>query len=224
MGWKTGLFLAVLVAVNAAGAWYVLTRVQTQIFLEPTALAFRIGSQMPPGAADRGITPITPATQLPGLGRVILSSADGSRSIRFDRILHGDANTELSVTSSGAAVRFPALPEGATVTEALAKAGELEAFLTTEGFSRSLGRLEDGCVQLTDHPAGEVLVHVRRAFATGACAARPGSLFVFRMQRGPTRISFALQPQDGAADYPETASARVTSRVVIATGTGGEAP
>jgi hypothetical protein len=215
---KLFVFLLIFLALNAVAAWYVLTRVQVQVFLDPTALAFRIGSQMPTGAADRGATTITPASELPNLGRVVVSNADGSRSVRFERLFHTDDNSQLLVTTTGSTLRFPAMPEGATVEQTRAKARELEAFLIAEGFQKNARRVEAGCLRLDDVPPGEANARLREAMSTGACGARPGAFFLMRMERGSTSVSWSAQPADGVGTYADPGAVTVTSRVVITSG------
>jgi hypothetical protein len=215
---KILVFVLIFLALNAVAAWYVLTRVQVQVFLDPAALAFRIGSQVPAGAADRGATTITPASELPNLGRVIVSNADASRSVRFDRLYHSDDNSVLLVTTTGSTLRFPAMPEGTTLAETRAKASEFEAFLIAEGFRKDPRRLEAGCLRLDDVPAADADARLREAMSTGACGARPATFFLMRMERGSTTVSWSAQPADGAGTYPDPGAVQVSSRVVITSG------
>lgn len=219
---KTIVFLVVLVLLNAAAAWYVTTRVQMQIFLDPNALAFRVGSQMPEGATDRGTVALTQQSQLPGFGRILISSPDGLRTFRFEKLFHGDQPAKIILTETSAGLNFTALGPGAGVQEAIDLADQFGAFLTAEGFTPNPRAVEDTCLRLDrmDPAAGSRTDAINKALATGMCGVRSGAFMVFRKVRGTSTVTAMVVPDAaGAGNGSGTmADAEVSLLVILSAG------
>jgi hypothetical protein len=196
---KTVVFVLVLILLNAGAAFYVMTRVQMQVFLDPNALAFRIGSQMPAGSTDRGTEVLSARSEIPGLGHILISSQDGARTFRFQKVFHGEGNTSLRLAQRGTGISFTGAGPGASLEEAVELGGQFGTFLTGEGFTPNQARVEQGCLRLDrmapdDGPKAEA---IERAVRSGGCGARPGSFIVFRADRGKTSVSAIVVPDDG---------------------------
>ena len=217
---KTVAFLLVLILLNAAAAWYVFTRVQMQIFLDPNALAFRVGSQMPEGAADRGTVALTRQSQLPGFGRILISSADGARTFRFEKVFHGDQPATILLTESSAGVTFTGLGPGAGVQEAVELAEQLGAFLTAEGFTPNPRAVEASCLRLDQlGPATASRSEaINAALASGMCGVRPGSFMVFRKARGQSNVTAMVVRDAEGAGGSTLADAEVSLVVSLTAG------
>lgn len=213
-------FIVALIALNAAVAWFVTTRVQMQVFLDPNALAFRVGSQMPDGAADRGTVSLTRQSQLPSFGKVLISSADGTRTFSFDRLFHGDQSTKVLITEATTGVSFAGLTPGARVQEALDTADRFSAFLTAEGFTPNPRAVEASCLRLDqlDASASPKTEAINTALATGMCGARSGSFMVFRKVRGQSSVTATVfrDPEGGGGTTLE--DAEVTLLVTVSAG------
>lgn len=217
---KTILFVLVFILLNAGAAWYVTSRVQMQIFLDPNALAFRVGSQMPAGATDRGTVALTQQTELPGFGRILISSADGARTFTFDKLFHGDQPASIIYTETIAGLNFNALGPGASVTEAVDLAEQFGAFLTAEGFTPNPREVEPTCLRL-DRLDGQTQPQpaaIAQALTNGRCGARSGAFMAFRKLRGKSTVTALVVSDEGAVVGGDPMEAKVSLLVILSAG------
>ncbi len=220
MNLKTILFVLVFILLNAGAGWYVTSRVQMQIFLDPNALAFRIGSQMPEGATDRGTVALTQQSQLPGFGRILISSADGARTFRFEKLFHGDKPASIVYTETVAGLNFHALGPGAGVMEAVDLAEQFGAFLTAEGFTPNPRAVEAACLRLDrmDSQTTPRPEAITQALTSGHCGARAGAFMVFRKLRGKSSVTALVVPDDGVVTAGNPMEAKVSLVLILSAG------